>query len=404
MIDGIRSLSLALFLFALPVKGFTQSGLWNSPEAYLGQPRPSDTPRIFAPGLLTEPGYFNFTTGRIAFSPGGKEIYYAVNTTWYSGANLKLKYFVYDQTGWKGPRLLNTHFSTPTFSPDGTRLFLAGGGKAGTVWQLARMDTGWSAPVEYLHRSYAVYDFIETRSGNRYVGSNGTWGKASDMNAWDFAVLSNTDTTIQSLGVPLNTPGFDGDFFVPADESFMVVSAKETKDMQSELYLSYRKKDGGWTNPKSLGALINDGPAHRWGQYVTPDGKYLFYTRGTSEKDCAIYWVRFDDLLERLRHTNFEPYVKTPIGDQVAQPGHSFHLKFSRDVFVDDDGNGTLKFSAALEDGSPLPDWLRFRPSTRTFSGTPAGIGSYRIRLTATDNAGAAVSTDFSLRVTEPLH
>ncbi|GGB24259.1 putative Ig domain-containing protein [Puia dinghuensis] len=399
MVNLIQYLSFALFLLALPVQGSTQSVFWDSPEAYLGQARPSDTPRIFAPGLLTEPGHFNFTTGRIAFTPDGKEVYYAINTQWYSGKDLKLKYFIYDQMGWKGPRLLNAHYSTPTFSPDGSKLFLAGGGKAGVIWQSKRTDTGWSAPVEYLQRSYALYNFIETASGNRYVGSNGTWGKMQDMNAWDFSILSNTDTTIRSLGVPLNTPGFDGDFFIATDESFMVVSAKETKDNQCELYISYRKKDHSWTNPKSLGTLINDGPAHRWGEYVTPDNKYLFYTRGTSEKDCAIYWVRFDDLLDRFRHTNFEPYVKTPIADQAAQSGHPLHLTISPDVFVDDDGNHTLKISAALEDGSPLPDWLRFRASNRTFSGTPANPGSYHIRITATDTAGATVSTDFTLKV-----
>ena len=51
----------------------------------------------------------------------------------------------------------------------------------------------------------------------------------------------------------------------------------------------------------SLGSKIDDGLAHRWGQYVTPDGKYLFYSHGTSAKDCAIYWVRFDTLLKELR-------------------------------------------------------------------------------------------------------
>ena len=53
-----------------------------------------------------------------------------------------------------------------------------------------------------------------------------------------------------------------------------------------------------------LGPLINDGVADRWGEYVTPDGKYLIYSRGTSEKDCALYWVRFDTLLEKLKPDN----------------------------------------------------------------------------------------------------
>jgi|ERR1022692_138294 hypothetical protein len=91
------------------------------------------------------------------------------------------------------------------------------------------------------------------------------------------------------------------DFFIARDESYMIVSANETKDFECELYISFRKADKTWTIPVSLGPLINDGVAHRWGEYVTPDNKYLFYSRGTSEKDCAIYWVRFDRLLETLR-------------------------------------------------------------------------------------------------------
>jgi hypothetical protein len=39
-----------------------------------------------------------------------------------------------------------------------------------------------------------------------------------------------------------------------------------------------------------LGPKINDSLAHRWDQYVSLDGKYLFYTRGTRASDCAIYW------------------------------------------------------------------------------------------------------------------
>lgn len=108
------------------------------------------------------------------------------------------------------------------------------------------------------------------------------------------------DFTVKSLGRPLNEPGFNGDFFIAPDESYMIVSAKETKTYECELYISFRKPDSTWTVPVSLGAKINDGLAHRWGQYVTPDGKYLFYTRATNSKDSAIYWVRFDKLLSKL--------------------------------------------------------------------------------------------------------
>jgi len=64
---------------------------------------------------------------------------------------------------------------------------------------------------------------------------------------------------------------------------------------------SFRKKDKTWTQPINLGPEINNGKAHRFGQYVTSDEKYLFYTWGTNEKNSAVYWVRFDHLLEKLK-------------------------------------------------------------------------------------------------------
>jgi hypothetical protein len=113
--------------------------------------------------------------------------------------------------------------------------------------------------------------------------------------------MSTEKISVTSLGRPINEPGFNGDLYVAPDESYMIVSAKETKTFQSELFISFRNDDLTWTAPVSLGPEINDGLAHRWGQYVTPDGKFLFYSHGTSEKDCAIYWVRFDSLLDKLR-------------------------------------------------------------------------------------------------------
>lgn len=119
--------------------------------------------------------------------------------------------------------------------------------------------------------------------------------------AFSLLTISNGKVNIKSLGRPLNEPGFNGDLYIAPNESYMIVSAKETKTYQSELHISFRKPDMTWTAPVSLGPKINDRLAHRWGQYVTPDGKYLFYSHGTSEKDCAVYWVRFDRLLESLR-------------------------------------------------------------------------------------------------------
>jgi len=81
----------------------------------------------------------------------------------------------------------------------------------------------------------------------------------------------------------------------------MIISYKEKPDYECELAVTFRKKNHTWTPPQNLGPLINDGDAHRWGEYVTPDGKYLFYSKGKSPKDCHIYWVTFDQLFKKLK-------------------------------------------------------------------------------------------------------
>ena len=150
---------------------------------------------------------------------------------------------------------------------------------------------------------YGLYNLMPTRSGNYYVGSNGDRSNKKDYSAYDFSIMTITpkDTTLTSLGKPLNTPGFDGDFYIAPDETYIIISANETPAYECELYISFRNKDKSRTKPVSLGAGINNGLAHRFGQYVSPNGKYLFYTKGTNEQDTKLYWVRFDTLLKRLR-------------------------------------------------------------------------------------------------------
>jgi hypothetical protein len=244
--------------------------------------------------------------GRVAFSPDGSEFYYCQNDSWQSGDHAKMMVVRYKDGRWRKPSMINEHFLSPTFSMDGKTLYMRRiikGGSMNNVWRSEKSGDTWTTPGVFLEETYGVYDYMPTLSGNAYVGSNPSADdeKHGITYAYSVLTLSNGVATVKSLGLPLNEPGFNGDLYVAPDESFMIVSAKETKEYQSELYISFRKRDFTWTKPLSLGPRINDGLAHRWGQYVTPDAKYLFYTRGTSEKDCAVYWVRFDVLLKRLR-------------------------------------------------------------------------------------------------------
>jgi VCBS repeat-containing protein len=98
---------------------------------------------------------------------------------------------------------------------------------------------------------------------------------------------------------------------------------------------------------------------------------------------------------------NDAPYVVVALADQSARAGTEFAYALPADAFADVDAGDSLTLAASQADGTPLPAWLGFDPATGIFSGIPAGgnAGTYVIRVTATDAAGAAAAQDFSLIV-----
>jgi Putative Ig domain/RTX calcium-binding nonapeptide repeat (4 copies) len=74
-------------------------------------------------------------------------------------------------------------------------------------------------------------------------------------------------------------------------------------------------------------------------------------------------------------------------------------LAIAAAAFSDADPGDFLTFTAKLEDGSPLPSWLSFNATTRTFAGKPSSASSFNVKVTATDAAGVAVSDIFNVKV-----
>lgn len=273
----------------------SQNSFWQTKDAYLGQKHPDSIPQIFAKDLLVNSG---FVFCRVAFSKDGKEFYYTFGRDWNDYVGSGTNWVSFDGNKWSNPKLIAAQLASPTLSIDEQNLYLSG--KGSVVWKVDRTDQGWGSPYKYLEKPFGLYNLMPTISGNFYVGSA---KDKNDYSSYNFSLLtiSNRDTIIKSLGEPLNKPGFNGDLFIAPDESYIIISTNETPTYESELYISFRKKDKTWTQPISLGPAINSGKAHRFGQYVTPDGKYLFYTWGTNAKNSAVYWVRFDSLLKKLK-------------------------------------------------------------------------------------------------------
>ena len=98
---------------------------------------------------------------------------------------------------------------------------------------------------------------------------------------------------------------------------------------------------------------------------------------------------------------NVAPVVSTPIADQSATEDTAFSFTIPAGSFSDIDVGDVLSYSTTLADGSALPAWLVFDATTRTFSGTPANgdVGSFSVKLTATDMGGLSASDTFDIMV-----
>ncbi|MEJ6021971.1 putative Ig domain-containing protein [Ramlibacter sp. PS4R-6] len=105
-------------------------------------------------------------------------------------------------------------------------------------------------------------------------------------------------------------------------------------------------------------------------------------------------------------NANDAPTVAQAIAIQSATEDSTWSFAVPTGTFNDVDASDVLTYGASLADGSALPSWISFDSTSRTFSGTPGAgdIGSLSIKVTATDAAGAAVSTAFTLSVNHVNH
>ena len=106
-------------------------------------------------------------------------------------------------------------------------------------------------------------------------------------------------------------------------------------------------------------------------------------------------------LTVRILGTNDAPTLAAQTPNQNASVGSAFNLVLPAATFTDVDAGDALSYTATAADGSALPSWLAFSPTTRTFSGTPtvADVGTLGINVTATDLGSLTASETFNIAV-----
>lgn len=381
----MKTIYFFLFTVLLIDNGFAQAIPYDS--LYLGQTPPGDSPKIF--NLSVDPDFF--AAERIAISNDGKDIYYSELKGYYPIHAPKIKHYRYSDGKWTGPFVLFEGYIAPALSLAGDTLYFENTNSE--TFFSVKKGTIWRDPKRVLSKLDSAHYLQVTRKGNYYISSRPK--NTVGFSDWCKLEFSGSDTTAIGLGMPLNTAWDNLDFFISKDETFMIVATP------FGLSVSYPKSDGHWTNPRGLGSKINFGLG-MWGPFVTPDNKYLLYSTGTKPdySDVHVHWVRVDALIDSLKYTNIPPYLRNKIKSQNGFVGKPFSFTVPDETFLDEDGNAPLVYSASLTDGSPLPSWLSFDTTTKTFSGVPAEAGEFKILVIASDAAQASGIGAFKLLIT----
>jgi Tol biopolymer transport system component len=128
---------------------------------------------------------------------------------------------------------------------------------------------------------------------------------------WDIycsKYVSGTYSTPQNLGYPINSSLTEAEPCIAPDESYIIISTiRESENIgNSDLYISFQRNDGSWSNLINLGNKINSRYSDKCPQ-VTKDGKYLFFLsyRPRRPEDQNI-----PDIYDELKEPFQKPYRK----------------------------------------------------------------------------------------------
>ena len=271
-----RRLSVSL-LISLKVVSSLAAAEETNFEPYLGQEPPGTTAEVFAPGIVSIPGRYEYA---LSVSPDGKEI---VFSTEMPGESSKLMMTRHRQGGWTDPILLQLTQGARKgemeafFTPDGGSLFLAvyDEGMDVRIWSSDREGEGWSLARQLESPVNGAAVFYPTFSPSRTL----YFTNIEERQIYRSLLENDSYPRIEAV----NVGGFHA--FVAPDDSYLL------SDANGDIQVSFRDDSGAWSEPRPLGKEVNT-PDSETCPSVSPDGRYLFFSRYPGpEKISDIFWV-----------------------------------------------------------------------------------------------------------------
>ncbi|MCK5344087.1 MAG: PKD domain-containing protein, partial [Candidatus Heimdallarchaeota archaeon] len=281
---------------------------------------------------------------------------------------------------WSEPEVVefasNNYEFEPYVTPDGMILYFGsrrspdGVSPPGQMhqWFLENEDSVWSEPKllgSPFFERMVMYPSVSKNKSFYFTSIGGIY----------YSEL--TDGTYQEpvkLGSEINFLPLTAHSYIAADESYLIFDGQPRAEGKTDIYISYKKKDGGWTRGKSMGKEINSGESQAISS-VSPDGECLFFTR-----DLDIYWMDAS-IIEEIK---LIPEINIIPGDGELP----ITVQFSVDLSTVPDS--IVSFEWDLDNNGIIDSRLQ----NPEFTYSKAGIYSIRIKVFTVSSAASKVFKD----------
>jgi len=277
---------------------------------YFGQTPPGAEPELFAPNIVST----GLNERDAAFSPDGREFYYTIMTPMRTGVIMMMRQ---KDNRWSQPDVAGFSGAygdiEPRLSPDGNRLFFVsnrpiedgGGPKDYDIWYVDRTDSGWGEPQNIgapINTSSNEFYPSVTSDGTIYF--TGTFNGSEDI--FCSRLVDGAFTKPERLGEAVNSAKYEFNALIAPDESYLIFTSmgRDGEFGGGDLYISFRREDGSWTEAQNMGGSINS----RFIDYcpgLSPDGDYIFFTSNRVSGDIdSTHLTSLDDV--RRLHDRFQ--------------------------------------------------------------------------------------------------
>ena len=242
---------------------------------YFGQKPPGSKPEIFAPGIVSDPLFSEYSG---TFSPDGSE-YYFYRFSANSPSRLFFSKMVNDQWTAPEPCVFSSEYgaSEPLLTHDNQRLYFMwecpvppgqpGYNEEIKYYFVERTAEGWSTP-QYAGQGMFL---SSSRDGQLYITDMSSLKTDGRTKLASVTTTNGIFTGYEKLNVPF-LYGNPAHPCIAPDGSFILFDISEG----CHLFVSFMKDDRTWGESIDLTEHGFDPLAG--GAYVSPDGKYLFFS------------------------------------------------------------------------------------------------------------------------------